>query len=396
MKEPATYPQGGWQTLPAKVTGVVVVHTLVSLLRMLDYATLLESDPRIRLEWTIAPDRFNMGVANLLDRLGVAVVPWAETLIRPYDFAITTSLHQVEFLQAKKKFAAPHGCGYGKKYPSWLWPAHETAPVYGLDRESLLDEDGRPVFDAVVVPHRNDLRVLEQQCPEAAHAAVIGGDLAFDRLLASQAFRDRYRHDFGVRRQQTLVAVSSTWGCESLLRHFPDLPARLMHELPANHRVIMTMHPAAWYEHGPRQMRAYMRDAYEAGLDFIGPDADWRPLLAAADLFIGDHTSLSSYAAASGVPVLLSHYAQDEIAPTSLIAEVAKHSPRFDPAKPLMDQLAAAREAGPTQQKVALARISSELGRGAAVVRKALYDLIGISEPSTPPRVDPVPSGELD
>jgi hypothetical protein len=299
-------------------------------------------------------------------------------------------------LPAKRKFAAPHGCGYGKNYASWSWPAGEVPPVYGLDRQSLLDQDGRPVFDGVVLSHFEQFQVLARQCPEAAHTAVLGGDLAFDRLLASRAFRERYRHDFGVRRQQKLVAVASTWGKESLFGRFRDLPNWLVRELTQDHRVVMTMHPAVWYEHGPRQIRACLRDAQEAGLDLIGPAGDWRPLLAAADVMISDHTSLTSYAAAAGVPVLLSHRANDDIAASALIAELAENSPLLDPGAPLADQLEAARRAGETQQRIALERISSTPGRSATAVREALYRLMDLTEPSTPPRVDPVPFGALD
>src|SRR2546423_9597170 len=184
MMEPAQRP-GRWSTLPAEISVAAVVHTVASLMRLVDYAALLESDPRIRLDWMVAPDRFNRGVAKHLEQLDVPTVSWDEALERSYDLAITTSLHQVERLAAKRKFAAPHGCGYGKKYPGWAWHTDATPPVYGLDRESLLDRDGRPVFDGVVVPHVQDLNTLLEQCPEAAHTAIIGGDLAFDRFHPS-------------------------------------------------------------------------------------------------------------------------------------------------------------------------------------------------------------------
>ncbi|MFD1049270.1 hypothetical protein ACFQ1S_28900, partial [Kibdelosporangium lantanae] len=206
-----------------------------------------------------------------LAHLGIEPVPWEEALARSYDLALATSLHRVEDVTAKHRFAAPHGCGYGKKYPGWAWPTGQEPPVYGLDRESLLDSSNEPVFSRVVLPHARDLETLTQQCPEAAHTGLVAGDLALDRLLAGKAFRERYRLDLGVRRQQTLVAVGSTWGGESLLRHFPELPLRLLKELPADHRVVMTMHPAVWFEHGPRHIRAWLRDATEAGLDLIGP-----------------------------------------------------------------------------------------------------------------------------
>jgi hypothetical protein len=382
---------GRWSTLsPVDATVLVVVHTVTSLMRMVDYIALIECDRRVRVYWTIAPDKFNAGVAKHLDRLDVTVLPWAVAITKSYDLAICTSLHQVEFLHAKKKFAAPHGCGYGKKYPSWAWPAGQEPPVYGLDRESLLDSGGRPVFDGIVLPHLDDLSVLIRQTPEVRHTAVIGGDLAFDRLLASLHLQDRYRYDLGVRRQQKLVALASTWGTDSLLARFPDLPVRLQRELPTDHRVIMTIHPAAWYEHGPRQIYACLRDAIEMGLDLVGPGEEWRHLLVAADVLIGDHTSLSCYAAAAGVPVLFSHYSTDEVAHSSLTAELIQRSPLLHPEKPLLEQLSAAVTAGPRQQEIALPRISSVLGESATVVRRALYELMTLSEPGTPPRIDPI------
>ncbi|MET0136700.1 MAG: hypothetical protein ABW215_24180, partial [Kibdelosporangium sp.] len=384
--EPAQL-SGGWQTVPTERSVIVLAHTVASVMRMLDYVPLLEPDLRIRLDWTAVPDRFEGGVAALLDRLNVPVVPWQEARERSYDLAVSTSLHQMEFLHAKRKFAAPHGCGYGKRFASWLWPASETPPIYGLDSMSLLDQDGQLVFDSVVLSHADQLATLRDQCPEAVKAAVVGGDPAFDRLLASLQFRERYRHDLNVRRGQTLVAVASTWGRESLLAHFPSLPTWLMRHLPADHRVVMTIHPAVWHEHGPRQMYAYLREAHEAGLDLIGPGADWRPLLAAADMIISDHTSLSSYAAAIGIPVLLSHVAKDDIAPGSVIAALAEHSPQLDQQAPLQDQLNAARQASALQQAIAFNRVSSTRGRSAQVLRQTLYSLMALPEPSTPPRI---------
>lgn len=396
MTEPARIP-GRWHTLPTERTVVVLAHTVASLMRVRDYAALLESDSRILLQWTAVPDRFNSGVPQLLDRLDVPVLPWqtATETETAFDLAIGASLHQMERPNAKRRFAAPHGCGYGKRYPSWAWPTNEPQPVYGLDRQSLLDQDGRPVLDGLVLSHNDQLDVLNEQCPEAAHAAVIAGDLAMDRLLASLPFRETYRLGFDVRRGQTLVVVATTWGRESLLARFPDLPARLIRELPADHRVIMTMHPAVWYEHGPRHICACLRAAQEAGLDLIGPGADWRPLVASADIVISDHTSLTSYAAAAGVPVLLSHYADDEIAPGSLIAELAANSPRLDPVAPLKDQFDAARRARAAQHEIGARRVSSVQGRSAAIVRRTLYNLMKLPEPPMPPRVDHVPPGEL-
>ena len=66
--------------------------------------------------------------------------------------------------------------------------------------------------------------------PEATTAAMVGGDPSFDRLLVSLPSRQYYREMLGVRDGQTLVAVTSTWGQESLLSRHPDLLMRLLNE----------------------------------------------------------------------------------------------------------------------------------------------------------------------
>ncbi|CAM4294589.1 hypothetical protein KIPE111705_46635 [Kibdelosporangium persicum] len=385
----------GWGTFRSEKTVCAVAHNAASAHRLVDYIELMEGDRRICIEWTVVPDRLGSGVTRMLDRLGIEPIPWPEAKKRSYDLAVCTSLHEVEFLDAKNRFAAPHGCGYNKRYPAWFWRTNDDPPVYGLDRQSLLDRDGKPVFAALVLSHIDQFTVLAGQCPEAAHAALVGGDIAFDRLLASLPLRERYRHDFRVGRNQKLVAVSSTWGPESLLSRFPALPERLTHELPADHRVVMTMHPAVWAEHGIRSVRSYLRDAVEAGMTLLGPAVDWRAVLAAADVLVSDHTSLTPYAAGAGIPVLLSHFARDEMSDRSPINDLARHSPRLDAAKPLLGQLAEAYAVRETQQRIALGQISSVRGQSARVVRKALYRLLKLSEPDTAPRVDAVPFGAL-
>jgi hypothetical protein len=155
------------------------------------------------------------------------------------------------------------------------------------------------------------------------------------------------------------------------------------------------MHPAVWAEHGFRSVRSYLRGAVDAGMTLLGPAVDWRAVLAAADVLISDHTSLTPYAAGAGIPVLLSHFASDEMSDRSPINDLARHSPRLDLTKPLLGQLAEAYAARETQQRIALGQISSVRGQSARVVREALYRLLNLSEPDTAPRVDAVPYGAL-
>ncbi|WP_410596894.1 hypothetical protein [Amycolatopsis sp. lyj-23] len=385
-----------WNTMDIERTVLVAVHTITSLIRLEDMVLHLENDPRVQLIYTQVPDQFGEGVENRLRELEVRVIPWAEAISRKFDLVVAASLHRIGDLPARARFAAPHGAGYNKLWPAWAWPGlDDDRPVYGLDRASLLDDEGRPVVDALLLPHPAHLSTLSRQCPEAVPYAVVAGDPCYDRLLVCRAHREHYRERLGIRDAQTLVAVSSTWGSRSLLAVNGDLPRRLASELPANHRVIATVHPAVWAGHGARQVRNWFGEARAAGLDVVDTYEDWRGLLAAADFLVADHGSLSAYAAGAEIPVLLSHFADTEVDPDSIVAELARHSPLFDPQASLVSQLAAAREAQPAQWQAVHDRLAARKGVSAEIVRETLYRKLSLTELPQPARWPLVPPPRL-
>lgn len=380
-----------WRTVNVERVGVVAVHTVASLMRLEDIIPLIEVDPRVQLVFTQVPDELGDGVERRLRNLEVRVIPWEEATRRSFDLAISASLHQMECIQARRRFAAPHGAGYNKLWPLQDWHGpKEDRPVYGLDRRSLM-HNGEPVFDAIVLPHQDHLATLSRQCPESLGAAVLAGDPCLDRLVDSLDHRADYRAKLGVRSGQVLVAVASTWGPRSLMATQRELLLRLPTELPGNHKVIATVHPAVWAEHGARQVRAWLRDVREAGVDLIDVGEDWRALVTAADVLVADHSSVSVYAAAVGLPVLLSHYAEDEVDQNSVMAELAGLSLRLDHNRPLYPQLVAAQMAPPLQWGAAFERVSAVPGGSAPLLRETLYRLLGLAEPDLTARWTRVP-----
>lgn len=378
-----------WATFPTKRRVVIAVHTVAAAMRLKDLVGLLDEDPEIGLVFTGVPDRLGDGVKELLRKWEVKRVLWDEAVGGDHDLAIGASLHRLGELGAKRTFAIAHGSGYNKRWPSWAWfRSEENRPTYGLDRESLLDKAGRPVVDALNLSHIDQWETLKRQCPEATNAAMVGGDPSFDRLRVSLPSRQYYRDALGVRNGQVLVAVTSTWGQQSLLSRHPGLLGRLLDELPANHKVILTTHPAVWFEHGPQRIRTLLRDVCSKGLDVVEAGEPWQGLLAAADYLIGDHTSVSVYGAASGLPLLLSHFAEDDIDGQSVMAELANLSPHLDDATPLAEQLAKATNTRADQQKVAGTRVSSVPDGSARVLRRKFYELLELDEPEVDPRVE--------
>jgi hypothetical protein len=225
----------------------------------------------------------------------------------------------------------------------------------------------------------------------------VAGDPCLDRLTASLPLRGAYRQALGTDGRM-LVAVSSTWGPGSLLEQHPELPSRLADELPASgYQLAAITHPNTWHFHSPRQIRAWYADSARRGLVIVPPEAEWRAVLAAADVLIGDHGSVTSYAAAAGVPVTLAAFPSDEVDAQSQVAHLAKIAPRFRPDRPVGPQLDQAAAAwNPRLHAAFRAEVTSAPGGAARTIRTAMYQLLHLAEPVTPPGTMPVPVPAAD
>ncbi|MHA5047038.1 hypothetical protein [Streptomyces sp. SD15] len=266
-----------------------------------------------------------------------------------------------------------------------------------MSPEWLLDEDGEPIADALVLSHPEQYERLRIACPEAAQTAVLAGDPCFDRILAARPYRDRYRRALGVRTGQRLILLNSTWNPESLFGDgsgddvLPSLLPRLTAEFPADeYRLAAVLHPNIWHGHGPGQIRAWLDRARRAGLTLIDPLEGWRQAVIAADAVIGDHGSVTYYAAALGTPVLLGAAPLSGLDPAAPVSEFMREAPRLAPGAPLLPQveslLATHRPLpGPA------GFTSSVPGESAARLRRLFYDIIGIPEPDVPALLEPLP-----
>lgn len=383
-----------WVTRQSCRNVLVVVHTVTSAHRLLDALELVESDPRIQAVFCQAPGVFGNGVAEFLRATQGVVLPWEQAVRERFDLALAAassgSLHQIH----APLVVMPHGAGRGKLCvpPDRATPLARPT-VYGLDAQRLT-YDGRVIASAVVLSHDGEFDVLRRQCPEAVEAAVVAGDLCYDRLVVSLPLRREYRAALGVGAGQELLVVTSTWGRHSLFARCANLLPRLLEELvPCGFRVAALVHPAVWFGHGPRQVRAWLADCVDAGLLLIGPEIDWRAAVIAADHVIGDHGSVSVYAAAVGRPVT-----QVEPPPAAVTAPGSPHSvlrgraPRLALGRPLLRQLRqAGRRHTPGHADAIARRLTSRPGTAGAELRRTMYRLLRLPEPGRHRRITPVP-----
>ena len=91
-------------------TVLVAVHSLVSCHRLLDVVDLVESDPRVQVVFTVAPDVFATGLGEYLHELGALVVPWRQAVLERFDLALAASYGGIHELHAPLAVMA-HGAG---------------------------------------------------------------------------------------------------------------------------------------------------------------------------------------------------------------------------------------------------------------------------------------------
>jgi hypothetical protein len=324
---------------------------------------------------------FEDGVFDALREAQGRFVPWRQAVSTEFDLAITASHNGSLERLSSPLLLTSHGIGFGKT---------KTIPDDGVPPLPQTSNVHRPRA-TVALSHAEQIQQWGRQ--NETFRTVVIGDPWIDRLRASQPQRRCYREALGAEDDQKVVVVSSTWRGRSLLAERPDLLARLVAELPADeYRVAAIVHPNVWSGHGPWQVRTWLKEATEGGLRLLPPRGGWRGALVAADCLIGDHGSVTFYAAALGVPVLLGAYGTAEMTPGTPLEEFGRRAPRLDPDATLREQVESA-EWGwdPDRYGDLAARCFANPGQAMTRLRDVIYDLIDLDPPERPPRVPAVP-----
>ncbi|WP_143267021.1 hypothetical protein [Amycolatopsis thailandensis] len=383
-----------WHTARIERQVLAVVHTVTSAGHLLDAVELLETDDRVQVVFTQAPDVFNNGVAEFLRRLGVVVLSWDQARHTPFDLVLAADSAGLHELSGPVVLVA-HGVVCNKVSPEAV-SGPNSRLVVGLGAPWLLWY-GRLVPSVVALSHDVHLQTLAEQCPDALDAAAVTGDLCWDRLCASRSGRDGYRRALGIDDGRVVVAVTSTWGPQSLFGNCREMVFDALCQLPPEeYAVVVTLHPALWFGHGPRQVAAWLAKYRDQGVRVVQPGMGWRGLLTAADVLVGDHGSVTPYAAGLGVPVLRTPGAGERAPAGAAMELVAAAAPEFCADRPFAKQCRRATAALDVATSEAVARrISSRPGRAATLLRSAMYQQMGMNEPVTAPTAVAVGSPRL-
>ncbi|MDH6708642.1 hypothetical protein P3T27_005382 [Kitasatospora sp. MAA19] len=381
------WPADRWNTRPVAAHVLAVARTLTSATRVLDVLTLLRRDG-IERYFTINPgSAFADGLDDYLrDLPGITVLDWEDAVRRRFDLAVACAVHASMHRLDARLVVLPHGAGYNRLVTE---STGDTVSSAGLSRNELTYH-GRVFVDVLGLSHPEQLDRLRISCPEALDVAQVVGDPCFDRMLRSRRSRDGYRAALGAVDGRRLVVVNSTWSGHSLFGRHPDLPQRLVRQLPADeYTVAVVLHPNIWNRHDPE---ALLDDARRMGLRLIPPHQGWQAALVAADCLIGDHGSVSVYGAALERPTLLVATGAAELDPHSPSYAFGQTAPALDPDGDLLAQLEQALHQDPAGLRPITDRSLAHRGESAQVLRPLLYSFLdGLDEPRDEPVLPPYP-----
>lgn len=346
---------------------LVCVRDRSSLDRALAAVAQIDTDHRLQVLFTIDDELSGAEARDLLRTLGAVVLPWHQAVSERFDLVIAA--------HASPRLADLRGALVVLPHPA---PGKSV-----LDLHDRLSGASASRSALIGLAHKSQLDVLAAEQPRVLRHVEVVGDPVFDLLLASRPLRARYRGALDVRPKQRLVMVTSTWGEASLLERRPELLSRLLAALPADeYKVVAVLHPVVWSTYGRFQLRSWLRDAVDGGLRLAEPDHGWQSALIAADIVIGDHGSVTSYANALGIPTVTAVPPPPELDRWWTWLRSVHHSPALVEADPT----ALGRLAEVVHDLARRPRDTSVPSAPAGVLREVLYRVLDLAPPPACPR----------
>ncbi|MFI5936648.1 hypothetical protein [Actinoplanes sp. NPDC051494] len=366
-----------WQTIQPRRRVLLVVRTTTTLTRLLDVVALIAVDRRIQVVFTVDESNAAIlagGMRSVLQSLDAVVMPWADAISTRFDLALAASENDDLSRIDAPLVLLPHGVGHQKFYPG-------TSTVSGLTPARVRDLAG-DTTTVYALSHPDQVRRLAEVHPAAGRRGRVVGDPALGRMMANRHRASAYRTAYDAA-GRALVVLASTWGPDSLLGGWPDLPEQLLAELPADeYRLVAVLHPGIW-AHGPWQVRAWWSRAAEYGLRIVPPVRGWQAALLGASCVVSDAGSLGLYAAALDKPVLLAPYDSATTVPGSAAQLLGQRAPRLDRRSELREQIDATMTGhvrGRYDEIISYAVDEPE--RTAQRLRSLLYELMRLDEPA--------------
>lgn len=363
---------------------LVVVRTHTSLDRVLELLEVIGQGVSLAIKFVIdAGSSFAREVSEKLRALGAQEMTWEGARNVRWDAILAAhadnQLAELTELSGNL-FLIPHGIGYNRKR---LASTGGRPGPAGLSSHELTA--GGKVFPALVGLSSSEQR--SRMCEEARGRGIVIGDLVLDKLVAHVHQKPYFQEDLKIGNRK-LIVVSSTWGKWSAYATQREIITRLVADLPSDeYAVALVLHPNIWWGESEYEIKVHLRDALDSGLLLID-HTTWQSAIVAADLVVGDHGSVTCYAACMGLPVLVVADGSAELDEESPLAELHAALPRISVSEPLRERVERTlAEHDPAHWESYTDKLFELPGQGLEMAANALLGLMGLPPLTESPRL---------
>ena len=335
---------------------------------------LFASDHRIRC-FVTGSKIYQANVKKCAEDLGLAFLPSNRARLCWWDLIVFADhWWQTPFPSKVPKLFTQHGIPNNKiikgvEYAYGRAVLHNKSRYNTIFAPSLLNRD----------------RAVELQPCLRDHIAVVG-DLRVDAVLELAKQHRQIRKRLGFSENDKVVLFMSTWGPMSLMERFgPALFEEARHLMDRGiYKFIIGSHPNLWQQQWAveRPWGDFLRAQRAHGFLVMEPDESWEPYVAACDLAVSDHTSLSLYYTMLGKPIVFVPSVTKDLAEGSVQIKLINISSSLESPQQLEKTLQRTFQEYPIDKLQQLSHdICSYPGEAAQRITVEIYDLLRLAPP---------------
>lgn len=275
----------------------------------------------------------------------ITLIPLTRALRIPWDIIIFSDHNNtIWFHPDIPKIRTVHGLYSGKNFGQ---PGGSY--VYG---QNALDLKGTLVYDLMFIEGSYIRDVLSSKNPALQGRMAVVGNMMADNLIALNQKREMIRQDLGIRKEDRVLVIFSTWGPDSLIQRFGTTLLNDILKVSETYKVYLLIHPLNDRNEFPDKdaIFEFLERHRDGAVKRVDPFVSPLPYLVVADVVLTDHTSLFLYYTLLKKPYLFVPLLAEYIEPESLTLKFYELQERYDPTRPLGDQLDCAIKNFPTKQ----------------------------------------------
>ncbi len=185
---------------------------------------------------------------------------------------------------------------------------------------SLLYEDTKP--NIICEPNKRIAELIVKEKPNLKSVVKWTGWKFSQKLSDALSLREKFRSDFGFKKEDKVIFVVSTWGENSLSMRYGESLFKQLKLLSKDYKIIISLHPKVFLTKIANTIKDELEDLKSYGVIIKDLDSDWIPYMIASDVVFSDYSTLTESAVSIRKKLVLSDYPKETIWKESVISKV--------------------------------------------------------------------------